>query len=350
MNQNVHSADPIKTLSLLRLPLIIGVVLIHCNYLTLLPEDNRHVSTGFCDFMNIWKYVLSLCVPAFFFISGYFFFHLGLPDIDDLKSKLRRRFHTLMIPYILWNIIGMLCILVKVSPWFIRYFPQYSDVFNPWWRVLTNFYCLPHIEYPYTFVLWFIRNLIVVVLLTPLLTQVFRVLKLWSLIPIGIIATLQMNLYGLQSSLWFFSLGSLLAIYRPDLKVISRHTLVWLPLFILLVAVNMMGIIVLPGWIYETFGIFLLIGLFDKLAAQNVKWPPLLVNSTFFVYAFHGLFVTIANKSVLMLTAPFISGIFEAFATYLASFIILYGGSLAVYVLMKRLFPRVTSILTGNRS
>lgn len=350
MNHNEHSADAIRTLDLLRLPLIAGVVLIHSNYLEALPEGCGNVSTAFSGFMDIWKYVLSLCVPAFFFISGYFFYRSGIPRPRELKAKFQRRFHTLMIPYLLWNLIGLLCLLIKTSPWLCSYFPQYSDVFNPWWRVLTNFYCLPDIGYPYDFVLWFIRNLMVIVLLTPLLNMLFKMMKLWSLIPICIVASLNCDLLGLQFTLWFFSLGGLVAIYSPDLKFISRHRLLWLSLFIAMVAADRLKFIDLPAWIYETVGIFTVVSLSEALAKRGVKWPPFLVKSTFFVYAFHGLFTTVAQKSVLAVTAPFISGLMGAFATYLMIFLLLYGISLAACTIMRAYFPYVTGLLTGNRS
>lgn len=50
----------------------------------------------------------SVGVVMFFAISGFLFFYTDKPyDIAFFKYKLKRRFYSLFIPYILWNGIGV---------------------------------------------------------------------------------------------------------------------------------------------------------------------------------------------------------------------------------------------------
>ena len=48
-------------------------------------------------------------VPAFALISGYLFFY-SVKDFDDIKKKISRRLYTLLIPYVVWNVINKVLI------------------------------------------------------------------------------------------------------------------------------------------------------------------------------------------------------------------------------------------------
>ena len=103
-------------LDLLRFPLIVGVVMVHCNFLQFLdPPLSGPATAAFVRFHDIFKhYVLDLCVPAFFAISGFLFFRDGARlSARDYTSKLRRRVRSLLVPYLLWNLIGFALFLVK---------------------------------------------------------------------------------------------------------------------------------------------------------------------------------------------------------------------------------------------
>ena len=74
----------------------------------------RILCTGLiCFAVNIViTYIISLVnktgVPAFFFISGYLFFL----SKKSYGKKLKDRIHTLLIPYILWNLLLLLFYLI----------------------------------------------------------------------------------------------------------------------------------------------------------------------------------------------------------------------------------------------
>ena len=106
-----------KTIDWLRFPLIVMVVFIHNPGIGDIPKSislitDEGLSTS--DFLNLTrmaftKVIPTIAVPSFFLISGYLFFkQKEILNMHAYKEKITKRFHTLLIPYILWNIIYLL--------------------------------------------------------------------------------------------------------------------------------------------------------------------------------------------------------------------------------------------------
>lgn len=104
-----------KTFTLLRFPLLIGVVMIHCDITAQLHPELRNQWAG--DVMYLFSNVIGrFSVPMFFIISGYLFFRNGVFDTSIYIAKLRSRVNTLLIPYLLWNLIGFIYFVIKHYP------------------------------------------------------------------------------------------------------------------------------------------------------------------------------------------------------------------------------------------
>lgn len=103
-----------STISWLRFPLILGVVFIHSNRWWIEINANSSYGLKFYGLLqNLFSGMLPVVsVPTFFFISGYlFFFKLEELDKSTYIDKMKRRVNTLLIPYILWNLIAVLNLL-----------------------------------------------------------------------------------------------------------------------------------------------------------------------------------------------------------------------------------------------
>ena len=94
-----------KTISYLRFPLIVGVVFIHSNMLvvniqgTIIRYDKWPVVAFI---MNQFSSVLAdVCVPLFFFISGFLFFYNSDFSKEIYIKKVKKRIKTLFVPYII---------------------------------------------------------------------------------------------------------------------------------------------------------------------------------------------------------------------------------------------------------
>ena len=73
---------------LLRFPLILGVVMIHCDISLYLPAE----AAAFDEALRVFtKCVLRICVPLFFVMSGFLFFRSGTLGRKSLLEKWRRR-------------------------------------------------------------------------------------------------------------------------------------------------------------------------------------------------------------------------------------------------------------------
>lgn len=171
MNNLNRGSSLVKSFESLRFYLIIGVVFIH-NYATtaMLNGENVNVSRSVTPMLayssDLFSQVLGrLSVPLFFLISGYlFFYNVEQFDKQIYYNKLKKRMRSLLIPYLIWNIIyllfGIIRSSVSVSDLNIGTFIEYL-----WGNFDSD--CLD--AFPIAYPFWYIRDLMVVVLFTPLI-------------------------------------------------------------------------------------------------------------------------------------------------------------------------------------
>ena len=103
-----------KVFDWLRFPLIAGVVFIHSFGIPFDYEALDFLNLSGIDCYNLFRVSISkvlahVCVPTFYFISGYLFFKgLETWDVEKYKQKLKRRVKTLLVPFLIWNTISIL--------------------------------------------------------------------------------------------------------------------------------------------------------------------------------------------------------------------------------------------------
>ena len=181
-----------------------------------------------------------VAVPLFYAISGYLFF-VKVPDgIRSIFPKMRKRVRTLLIPYFLAN---TLTLLFYVAMNFIALNILAIDaVLN--FRVLDTIkkglietLTLKYISPPIAFQLWFVRNLMVIILFSPFIylwlhytVKAKTKYGLTSYIIIWILLFLFGAGNGYTVALMWFSLGGFMAlstiefhwtIRKPDVVFLS---------------------------------------------------------------------------------------------------------------------------------
>lgn len=107
-------------------------------------------------------YLIQTCVPFFFMISGYLFFRTYEPS--KLKTKILSRVRTLLIPYLVWNAIYTLFIIVFTKLGFIHnavISQKYSGVL------------LQYINAEFS-PLWFVKYLMIFTLIAPFFYYLLR--------------------------------------------------------------------------------------------------------------------------------------------------------------------------------
>lgn len=117
-SQNLTS----NTISALRFPLAVMVVIIHARTLNDIDFNPVWQNLSGMDIALGIQVLLSstvchVAVPIFYVLSGYLFFYkCSTFDAHIYKSKLYKRVKTLLIPYLLWNLMQIVfTILMKTA-------------------------------------------------------------------------------------------------------------------------------------------------------------------------------------------------------------------------------------------
>lgn len=166
----------------------------------------------------------SVAVPLFFAISGYLFFIKGFSS-KFYKEKISKRIKTLVIPYLCWNLIYV--ILFVVSTRFSSRHIDYSIidlirgvlVINPGFE--GNWILTPDVVPPADSPLWFIRDLFIAMLLSPLIYKVAKNRVIGAITIIGLLVVFIFNLIPLYiipglsvPAILFFLIGSMAGIHK----------------------------------------------------------------------------------------------------------------------------------------
>ena len=166
-------------LNLLRFPLIVGVVFIH-NYSSNVTTFQGVIGTTennfIVDFVRdlISGGIAGIAAPIFFIMSGYLFFINYDGTLNQFISKVTVRLRTLFVPFMFWNLAVLLLIAVG------QYLPQTKGFFNAGNFPVREYGIFDYINSiigitraPISYQFWFIRDLFVLVLISPLLRIVY---------------------------------------------------------------------------------------------------------------------------------------------------------------------------------
>lgn len=330
-------------LTVLYTVLIIMVVYIHSYYLE--AEQYSSFSLGIQKFIGGGICRIANCL--FFCLSGYLFAR-NIDNNMEVWAKLKKRWHTLFPPYILWNIIFVLWyVVLAIVPGVSR--------FNNGSGMLERYQTLPiySILYdlfvrPAAFQLWFLRDLLVILLFTPFLCWITK--KQWLVA--SILAICSTIVYPCLIYFWG---GIIIAMKKIDIENYPRPQLV-----------IVLGVIIFLGYalflsfgnednkyigvIVNIIGIYTLWSVYDIIAsgrclADMGLWKYI-CGYSFFIYCFHEPAFNIVKKLPLVLC-----GASEPVLIffYLINPWIMVAFAVIIAKLLQRMTPRIYRILTGGR-
>ena len=340
-----------KTITWLRFPLILLIIMLHCYSVQRL--EGKHE----LYFKVIYPFALWLGetgVPGFFFISGYLFFF----SKKNYTDKLRSRFHTLFIPYILWN---LLLLLLYVLSYTLGY-PQdingknivdysFIDYLRLFWDRGSydngNFV-------PLLCPLWYIRNLIIMSIISPLLYYIIRYVREVFLLIVASWWMITPHNAFISQTMLFFSLGAYFAILEINpLETIYKKKRLVLTMFVLFSIGDILTHMYIGTpvnlQIHRLSLIFnipalLLFGDSCVRLGYSSKWLP---NAAFIVFCVHYPIVVVLRK--LCVTQYSDASDIIQILLYIACVVMSTIFSLSIYQVLNRYFPRVKNILSGNR-
>ena len=251
----------------LRFPLAVAVVFIHSFGIpsevdvSLIDWDNLS-SMDFYNLVRIcFSHVLThIAVPTFFLVSGFLFFYkLKEFNWTIYVQKMKKRFHSLFVPYVLWNLASiMVTIGLKVGAYFIKGKPLSNIIIyieeKGWWKMFwdCNVWAEDRLNWlgyncpmsgPINLPLWFLRDLIVVTILTPLVYWFVKSFRIYGVLLLGLfyVSGVWFPISGFTvTTVFFFSLGAYFSIFGKNVvEELKRFKIVaYLLAFVLLFVVN----------------------------------------------------------------------------------------------------------------
>ncbi|MBQ8715541.1 MAG: acyltransferase [Prevotella sp.] len=377
-----------KTISYLRFPLTVGVVFIHFN-LAKNGFSMHGVKYGLNNpewyyyIINFFSEVLPrIGVPLFFLISGFLFFYRKEFNWPIYRNKLRTRATTLILPFFLWNIIA---ILIKVShklPFLSSIFPNVyktsivitpERIFNTFFANFTNegIFVTPTIEdamtevsknpFPIDVPMWYVRDLMIMVILAPIIYWLIKKCEKWFIILLGIVwYFIKPMLFPdggypvlFFTSAFFFSCGAYFSINRKNFVNIMRKAKCFPLLYLLLAVVDTFT--KKEGYNIYIHEAGILVGVVSAVIVTSyliekgrVKVNMTLANCSFFVFSLHTLIMSDIGKvlfTVFHLPDNIYSMLFMYFVVPTITIIL----CVLIYIFLKRFMPTTCNVLTGGR-
>ncbi|SCW67309.1 succinoglycan biosynthesis protein ExoH [Rhizobium mongolense subsp. loessense] len=205
----------------MRIVLISGIVFVH------IPFDPANTpfngTYGFFDWLRVFlsEALFRVGVPCLSAISGYLLFRGGTEGFNYVKT-VRTKAQTVFLPFLIWNTAFFIAALAMLS---VGIGDGY--VVSPWTAsvrgLLSQLFAAE--EFPTNIPLYFLRDLFVCILLSPLLAWLIRRIPLLTLSTLLLLALIpEMSLYIVikRSILFSFAFGIYASLYRIDIKALDR--------------------------------------------------------------------------------------------------------------------------------
>ncbi len=350
-----------EVVNAMRFPLVVLVVFSHC----VLIRDNIPAKlslTGDNVFLIvelIFRSFGAVAVPWFALISGYFFISKRSFAVSDYRQAVTRRVHTLLVPYVVWNLLFIAAVWSKnVISEYVGFAPGVQPVEI---AQLEHYSIFELLLLPLNHPLWYVRELMYLTVLSPIVYLSVRYLR-WGAVGLWGVFYLfgsTLGLFGTLSSpiAFYFSLGMYLRYDAVDVLRLC-YRLRWVGVagtalyFVFVVFYND-----LPYADYVRAGVIMsmIVSLFNLFACLRDRGSAIirlagnLSVATFFVYAVHAMVIINFVRGILYTTPLGNHGWGHTLIFFLTGLLTTLI-SLALYYLSTRYLPRTTRLLCGGRA
>ena len=341
-------------IKLLRLPLIIGIVTFHSTI-----NAVGYADKFFQNFIaSTWG---GSCVAFLFILSGFLFFRNFNLSLNSYLEKLKSRFWTLLVPYLFWNLALLARVLIVLN------IPATSSIIQGHYKKYVEDYsfanfidCLTGYRsgYPITFHFWYVRDLIVMVILSPVFLLVARKIPYLGL-ALFVAPWLLKLKFGFTHFQWlgpaFFYLGCLIAVQKLDLTWLTRRKNliigIYLAMAVVLAILQTSQIKTFPQHLFEcctrVVGTMAIWCASDLVAGKLQKVCLNLSSLAFFVYAAHEPTVTVFKEVFERLSKN--PNSITIMVHYLLILTLATLVTLAAGSLLQRYTPKFFQVITGAR-
>ena len=345
-----------KTLTLLKGFAIILVVMIHCDERNAMGAE--HLSVLDLYMQGLTRMIAIDAVPLFFFISGYLFFLKK----DTYMNKWKKRFKSLVLPYIIWCVIGFLIPFVFQQVLGLEHLFKGGDGHL---KPIAEFVALDYLKMfwnirdgaPILSTLWFLRNLILLVALTPIFH--FFATRLKCMFPVLLTANylfFHQNFLCLSSAdMFFFGMGNWVVLSSNSGGVFlldkQKYSLLF-PIWLLAFGIDLIAYYydtqeTLARNIFVVLDCMLMYRLMRTAVDKwNMTWLVNISAASFFVYLFHEPWLGYIQGMFFKFVHP------TGFFCYLMPWLfcaLAVGYSYIAYLILKRFVPKLLNAMTGAR-
>lgn len=345
-----YLSDKIKLLSLFSMFL---VLYIHSGF-----HNYPHEILGM-KFNNVLQSCISekigrCAVPIFYMISGFLFFQNTENGISSIFIKMKKRIRTLIIPYIIGCLFFPLFFIILIFiPGSDKFMNGGNDILSlfeqPFYEIISSiFYKKPDGTSPLAFQLWFLRDLIIIVLISPVIYLLRKHINKYVLILCTLCLSLfeGINAYFPFLSLFWFLLG--------DCLFNKINNSIFIYVYMIISSIEVYFSFTFPTYIntlVTIIGVFGILSIYNVIVPQNYilkhnKYLFLACNTTFFIYLFHEPTLNIIRKLLVKVLGQ--SSVGFAFS-YLLSPWVFTVAAIFISLLMRRYIPKVYSVLVGGR-
>ena len=373
-----------KAINYLRFPLALLVVSIHFN--TELIESPTTVGENLYNIITCAgsMVIARVAVPMFFLFSGYFYFYKVKEfTLKEYTDKTKKRFKTLFLPYIYWNLIAFSLFAFKIlfdscfngEP--IEEFYNYLKTFSYhifWdshsWETTKQFFGLTinitEDAGPINVTLWFLRNLIILSIASPIIYLLFKKLGKVCIAFLSVIYLMgtfnNVSIYSFYG-VFYFSVGAYMSINNYIISDCfgKYRTIIWalyailLPLCVYLFISHKQDVLsyIFPATIL--IGVISVYNLMHYLVETRLydNQMPILARASFFIYCIHQL--SICYRCGVVLPSKITHWLFGSYQSvadivaYLVGPFVVAGVILVIYTIMNKFTPKLLGALTGSR-
>lgn len=354
MNQNktTKSLDYFwKKKTILSFIAVVFIVIIHnsaTNQYALTPDFFTQTTNGLHTF---FAYIIgSVAVPFFFFVSGIAFFRNYQQNL--YFKKLQSRIKTILIPYLIWNIIGLLfAIIYTYTP--LSSYISGRELFDPSVKNIFEGIFL----YKYNFQFWFLYDLIIYILLTPVIYLCInhKLIGIVTCIFTLFLPLITPSFLGVDSNFTVFYIIGCFAgkhflplVTKPSTKSLRLASLVFTIVLLIIKTLSVYNVISLPLIVSQIILLLLLLGIYfaTDLFITKIKTTPRFTKEFFPLYTLHTYFIAIIIKLIYLINP---NSSIMLFLNEISSTIITICIVVTISQLLHQKLPKIHAILFGSR-
>lgn len=279
----------------LRLPMIVLVAFAHSygavgeGYSLLASEWNTYESLK----LLVSQTLVKVAMPVFFIMSGYLFFaNVDRMDVATYQKKILRRVKMLLMPYLIWNL--LMAVKLKTFSWSMFWMYWKPAGLQIDWLGQKQLMTAPA-----NMPLWFLRDLMVVSLLTPIIYILIRKMGLWLMAVLTVLYLTGICAFipGLSAyAVYFFTFGAFISIRKMDLIVSLKRVELSSYVLSILLAISMLltfhtfafSSLMLCFRLTGAIAVFCLAS--RILATTSRRLPSVACDSSYFIYLAHYVF------------------------------------------------------------